>query len=190
VTVRTPEEAAVTYGALGASDELDLMRFPPKGFRPFERRARIGFGDERWDYAWAELMSWGVQERSGMRVERVSDPEGERPLVAGDTVVLHIPAWPVNVSAPARVVWIVEEPERRGFAYGTLPGHPERGEEAFVLHRERDGSIWIVVRGFARPARFWRLVAPLLRLTQRRWMTRYLRALAGPVKPRRASTAA
>ncbi len=34
---------------------------------------------------------------------------------------------PVWVHAPCRVVRIVDAPSRRGFADGTLAGHPERG---------------------------------------------------------------
>ncbi|HEV8560641.1 MAG TPA: DUF1990 family protein [Actinophytocola sp.] len=43
--------------------------------------------------------------------------------------------------APGRVVHVVEEEHRRGFAYGTLPGHPECGEEAFLLERHADGTV-------------------------------------------------
>ena len=36
------------------------------------------------------------------------------------------------LQAPCRVVYVIDEPDIRGFAYGTLPGHPESGEERFV----------------------------------------------------------
>jgi uncharacterized protein (UPF0548 family) len=35
--------------------------------------------------------------------------------------------------APCRVIYTITEPRRKGFAYGTLPGHPESGEEAFTI---------------------------------------------------------
>jgi uncharacterized protein (UPF0548 family) len=38
------------------------------------------------------------------------------------------------------VVWTVDEPNRIGFGYGTLQGHPESGEESFVVSREDDDS--------------------------------------------------
>ncbi|SIP67631.1 hypothetical protein BN9982_740001 [Mycobacterium tuberculosis] len=31
--------------------------------------------------------------------------------------------------APCRVVYVIDEPDVRGFGYGTLPGHPVSGEE-------------------------------------------------------------
>jgi uncharacterized protein (UPF0548 family) len=45
--------------------------------------------------------------------------------VPGTDVLAHL--GPIRV--PCRVVYVLDEPERRGFAYGTLPGHPESGEE-------------------------------------------------------------
>jgi uncharacterized protein (UPF0548 family) len=40
---------------------------------------------------------------------------------------MRVPLWPRDV--PCRVVYVVDEPRRAGFAYGTLPGHPEIGGE-------------------------------------------------------------
>src|SRR5690606_362532 len=59
------------------------------------------------------------------------------------------------VKAPCRVVWTVEEHRRAGWAYGTLSGHPESGEEAFVVHRTGDGTVWLTVSAFSRPASWY-----------------------------------
>lgn len=48
-------------------------------------------------------------------------------------VLPGVGAGPLRLRAPCRVVYTVTESRRRGFAYGTLPGHPECGEEAFVI---------------------------------------------------------
>jgi uncharacterized protein (UPF0548 family) len=120
---------------------------------------------------------------TSMTGEPVYAPDGTILLAPGDTVMLGIRFGPVRVHAPARVVYVVDEPTRRGFAYGTLPGHPEDGEESFVVERADDGSVWIVIRAFSRPSRwYWWLVAPVLRLTQEFYTRRYLRALAGPLE--------
>lgn len=43
-------------------------------------------------------------------------------------------------------------PRRFGFAYGTLPGHVESGEERFVVEwREDDDSVWYDILAFSRP---------------------------------------
>ena len=208
-------ERPVSYGAVGATQAADLMRYPPAGFRPIERRVRIGHGDERWDYAWTQLFTWGVQKNSGMTVE-VSDtpgevtqltytpvefdnagtpvapatvdesgdalfgPDGTAFLRPGDTANLRIPFGPFHVDSPVRVVYVVDQPSRKGFAYGTLPGHPESGEEAWMLSRTEDGSVWMTIRAFSRPSsKRWWAVYPVLRIVQGVYTRRYERALAG-----------
>lgn len=41
------------------------------------------------------------------------------------------------------------------WAYGTLPGHPEHGEEAFVVDRTGDGTVWLTVTAFSRAAKWY-----------------------------------
>ncbi len=110
--------------------------------------------------------------------EAVFADDGSPYIVNGMTAVLKIPFGPFTVSAPIRVVYVIEEPNRVGFAYGTLRGHPESGEEAFIVELRDDGSVWFVLRAFSRPSTwFYRLGSPVLRLAQRRFTARYLRAL-------------
>jgi uncharacterized protein (UPF0548 family) len=210
-------ERPVNYAAVGATQASDLLRYPPTGFRPLVRRVRIGHGDERWEYAWTQLFTWGVQRRSGMRVD-ISDtpgevtaltytpvgfddagnpvapatvdesgdamfgPDGTPFLRPGDTANLVIPFGPLKVGAPVRVVYVIDRPASKGFGYGTLPGHPESGEEAWILDRSDDGSVWMTIKAFSRPStRGWWLVYPVLRITQQVITRRYERALAGPI---------
>ena len=87
---------------------------------------------------------------------------------------------PFGVSAPCVVVYTVEESRRRGFAYGTTAGHPESGEELFVVELRDDESVVLRVRAFSRPASWWSWVgSPVARLVQSRITERYLRALDG-----------
>lgn len=207
-------QVPVTYGAVGATRASDLMRYPPRGFRPMERAVRIGHGRARWEHAYLETMTWGLQRRAGIRVKPLETPaeatagtyvpvgfdtdgepvapagtgpgeavfagDGQPLLRPGDTVILRIPLYPSKM--PARVVYVIDEPLRKGFAYGTLPGHPERGEEAFVVEYRDDDSVWLTLRAFSRPAGwvFW-AGYPVLRLLQALYTSRYERALAGPI---------
>jgi uncharacterized protein (UPF0548 family) len=55
-----------------------------------------------------------------------------------------------------RVVYLIDEDDgnlrRRGFAYGTLPEHAERGEERFTGEwRREDGSVRYDLYAFSRP---------------------------------------
>ncbi|WP_246865499.1 DUF1990 domain-containing protein [Cryobacterium sp. BB307] len=114
--------------------------------------------------------------------ETVFGPDGQRFIAPGDTVVLVSRIGPKEFRSPSRVIYVVDEPNRKGFAYGTLPGHPLAGEEAFIVERTPDGSVWLTVRTFSRPANVrWRLLTPLLRMQQKRMVGRYLRSLSGPM---------
>jgi uncharacterized protein (UPF0548 family) len=205
----------VTYGAVGATQAPDLLRYPPRGYHPIEKRIRVGHGAERWEYAWMRVMSWGIQRGAGFRVnpieapaaateaaylpvafdadgtpvkpatvgtggEALFTPEGDAIVRAGDTGMLKAPFWPR--AFPVRVVYVVDEPDRRGAAFGSLPGHPLAGEELFVVERREDDSVWLTVRIFSRPSGgFWSVVRPALRLVQFFLVRRYLHELTGPL---------
>jgi uncharacterized protein (UPF0548 family) len=73
-----------------------------------------------------------------------------------------------------RIVYVVDEQgpvQRFGFAYGTLPGHAESGEERFTVEwREAAGAVWYDIQAFSRPRQVLaRLGYPLARRLQRRF---------------------
>nr|BFF27230.1 hypothetical protein GCM10025732_51950 [Glycomyces mayteni] len=97
----------------------------PPGYRHLERTAVL-------DAPLAEpaeiLMTWGLHERCGLH------PEATGPRAAvGVEVALRFAG---VLKIPCRVVWAEESPAFTGFGHGSLPGHPERGEAAFVLEAE------------------------------------------------------
>src|SRR3954470_11092433 len=67
-------QRAVSYAAIGATQDAQLLRHPPHGYRPMVKRRRIGHGEARWQYAWVEVMTWGVQRHSGLKVEIEPSP--------------------------------------------------------------------------------------------------------------------
>jgi uncharacterized protein (UPF0548 family) len=72
----------------------------------------------------------------------------------------------------------VDEPRRVGFAYGTLPGHPESGEEAFVIEHVQDDDVVLHITAFSRPATWYaRLGGPAARAAQDLITRRYASAL-------------
>jgi uncharacterized protein (UPF0548 family) len=86
---------------------------------------------------------------------------------------------PARLNVPCRVVYLVDDPCRRGFAYGTLPGHPESGEESFIIERRNDETVTFTVTAFSRPATWLaKAAAPIGRAIQRRITDRYLTAFA------------
>ncbi len=121
-----------TYPEVGASDGLpDRV---PEGYVAFSRSRRLARRD--FEGATEDLLRWQVQRRAGLRVQS-STPRIER-----DTVVeMRLGVGPAALRIPCRVVSVVDEADRQAFAYGTLPGHPETGEEVFVLTRDPEGAL-------------------------------------------------
>jgi uncharacterized protein (UPF0548 family) len=83
------------------------------------------------------------------------------------------------VRAPCRVVRVIDEQNRRGFAYGTLRGHPESGEELFAVRYDpADEAVYAEVIAFSRHATWWSKAAgPITSLLQRIMTKRYLSAV-------------
>ncbi|MFD6400047.1 DUF1990 family protein [Nocardia sp. NPDC060249] len=167
-------DEGLTYtpaGATSPADDLWTGEFP--GFRRFDTTVVIGHGEPVWTAASEAVLRWGIKRRSGFRVapEVTASTGAEYRISAG---------WgPVSVHEPVRVVAVVDTESRCGFAYGTLPGHPVSGEEAFVVHRDSTGAVSLTLRSLTRPAPagVWRLLFPVLLVAQRFYRRRYLRAL-------------
>lgn len=110
--------------------------------------------------------------------EQAYTADGAARVSAGMSADLVIHVLGMKIVAPVRVVLVIEEPNRAGFAYGTLPGHPQQGEESFIVVHEDDDSVWFTVRAISRASTWWfRLVTPVFRLRQRAMTRSYLRAL-------------
>jgi uncharacterized protein (UPF0548 family) len=141
----------------------------PAGYHHLEHRARLGAGRAVFERGAAALMSWEMHRAAGLRVTAEGDA---RP---GERVVSRIAP---GIAAPCRVVYVIDEPSRRGFAYGTLPGHPESGEEAFIVEIDEADEVWFTVRAFTRPGTLLaRVSGPLGRGAQRLMAGRYTRAM-------------
>jgi uncharacterized protein (UPF0548 family) len=169
--------ADLTYPEVGATRDGPL----PSGYRHLRHATRLGRVD--FDRAARAVLSFRMQRATGVRV--VASAELAAP---GVEVVSRLGIGPLRIAAPCRVVWVVSEPDRAGFGYGTLPGHPARGEESFVVHRDAAGDVWLTVTSFSRPARWYMAaagpVAPLLQATYARLLGVTLRRLCRPSSPR------
>lgn len=156
---------ALTYSEVGATAGP-----LPAGYHHVQKSAVIGRGRQRFDEAAAAGMRWGMLRGAGVRVEATTDV-----AEVGSEVIVHLGP----VRAPCRVVYVVDEPDRRGFAYGTLPGHAESGEELFVVRYDpATDEVHAEVTAFSRHATWWsRLAAPVTSVVQGIVTERYLRAL-------------
>lgn len=167
--------SAPTYPEVGATAGGHL----PPGYRHDRVAVVLGEGAEVWERACQALREWQPHRAAGMTV---TPPEA--PLERGTTVVTTIRLGPLLAVAPCRLVDVVDDAGRFGFSYGTLPGHPEQGEEAFVVTLDRAGTVRFEIVAFSRPRLLLaRLGGPLARAVQRRATRRYVegvrRAVAG-----------
>jgi uncharacterized protein (UPF0548 family) len=163
--------AQPTYSEVGASAGTEM----PTGYRHDRYQITLGSGSDVFDRAITALKGWEMHINAGLSVFPQSQP-----LALGTTVLVVVRQGPLSTIAPCRIVYVVEEPERFGFAYGTLPGHPEQGEEAFLVERSPDGNVRLTITAFSRPrdplARMGGLVT---RWIQTRTTKAYLDAMKG-----------
>src|SRR5438105_9424018 len=104
----------------------------PAGYHAMREALVLGRGQGVFERAAEGIRAWAPQRAAGI------DLVPPRPeLVEGESLLLSFRSFPFHVTAACRVVYVVNEPDRYGFGYGTLPLHPAAGEEAFMV--ERDG---------------------------------------------------
>jgi uncharacterized protein (UPF0548 family) len=148
----------------------------PDGFDRLSRSIVAGRGRAAFDRLAAALLSWDVHRGAGLTVE------ADGPAAEGVEVRLFLPGplRPLPMTIACRVVYLVDEPGRRGFAYGTLPGHVEEGEARFLVETDStrdDAPVTFTVDAFSRPGLPWvASMAPLARLGQEAATQAYLRA--------------
>lgn len=148
---------ALTYAEVGATRGGTL----PAGYHHLRYRRYVG-GRDTFERAAEAVLTWRMHRAAGIRVEASADR-----AAPGVTVRAGVGVGPLRLAAPCEVVWVAEEPDRAGFGYGTLPGHPESGEESFVVTRDGKGRVWFTITAFSRPDRwFTRAAGPGVALFQ------------------------
>ena len=167
--VAAARSASLAYPEVGVTAEREL----PVGYRHSRRSWVIGEGRRSFDRATTALLAWQMHRWAGLRVW-ASSPVAEPDVV----VVLGVGVARLQMFAPCHVVYDVQEERLRGFAYGTLPGHPEAGEEAFVVERQPDDAVVFHITAFSRPGTWYtRSAGPLNRLLQDAFTGGYASAL-------------
>jgi uncharacterized protein (UPF0548 family) len=162
----------LTYPEVGATaGEL------PSGYHTVRTGIVVGRGDGVFERATEAIRAWAPQQAAGIELlPRRPD------LVEGESLLLSFRSFPFHVTAACRVVYVVDEPDRYGFGYGTLPLHPESGEEAFIVERAGDGKVRFTITAFSRPrVLLSRLGAPVARRVQASVTRRYLEGLVEAV---------
>ena len=153
-----------TYSAVGATASV-----PPAGYVVDHTRIKLGNGEGIFEAAKSALRRW-----EHFHLGWVAASPTETPIEAGEVVAVMgrvFGFWWLNA---CRIVYVVDEVgpiTRFGFAYGTLPGHAESGEERFLIEWDRaDNCVRYDILAFSRPNYFVTKVAySLVRCFQKKF---------------------
>jgi uncharacterized protein (UPF0548 family) len=150
-----------TYAEVGATNTT-----PPADYNVDHNRIQLGHGEETYKRAVEALKNWYQFDLGWVTIV----PRGVA-IETGATVAVKARAfgtWSLNA---CRVVYLIDERARFGFAYGTLPDHVERGEERFLVGLLKDGSVWYDILAFSRPQHpLVKLSSPLARRLQKQFV--------------------
>src|SRR4051812_11037919 len=138
---------------------------PPSGFVVDHTRVSLGRGAETFAQAKAALRSWKHFELGWVYVWPTTTE-----LETGNVVSVVAHCCGLWLPNAARIVYTIDEPARFGFAYGTLPGHVESGEERFSVEIAADETVVYDILAFSRP-NWWlaKIGYPVVRHLQKRF---------------------
>ena len=146
-------------------------------------RVRVGQGEACWTRARAALrdgrmfQDWVLRLPGDVPVP-LAEQGGTAALLVRHLGPLGHGGWGLYSLIANRVLYLVDEPGRFGFGYGTLPGHLVRGEERFLLERDAAGAVWFDLTTFSHAALpFSRFAQPFVGAAQRRGARHYARML-------------
>jgi len=165
-------QSPLTYSDVGATLATGSPALPD-GYHHVRTAIDVGRGDEIWERAKDGIRRWRAPAAAGIGVE-----PADAPITVGTTVALVTRMGPLHVLAACRIVAVVDEPDRYGFAYGTLPAHPEEGEESFVVVRDASGLVRFEIVAFSRPHDLLTKIGnPVARKVQEHTGRKYLEGL-------------
>lgn len=171
MTEKRLARGALNYPGIGSTQD----GMPPEGFPCLVTQAYLGEGSATFHRVARGILAWELQRRSGLRVRAESDA-----VVPGARVVSGFGVGPFRINAPCEVVWVRQPApgagaQSAGFGYGTLPGHPARGEEAFEVTIDDRGRVLFKITAFSKPANWFYAAGGLLtRAAQRHVTSRYI----------------
>ena len=169
-------ELPFSYPEVGATVDLDRA---PARYRIDRNRSALGHGEACFEAARSASRNWRMFELGWAEICWPDSPIKDGAVVG---VLAHtLGLWSLSA---CRIVYVIDEPDRFGFAYGTLPDHAGRGEERFLIEREPDGRVCYDLRAFSRPGLvithlgyFW------MRILQRRFARDSMAVMRNTVKP-------
>ncbi len=164
---RRAESNALTYDGVGGT----VTGEHPAGYHEHSSELTV---EADWDAARDAIRQWAGHRSVGGVLAPVQPP-----LTEDATMAFGVRVFGIWATGTCRIVKVVDSRTEYGFSYGTLPHHPEEGEELFAVRDNGDGTVSFRVAAFSKPAGLvTRMIGPLGRFIQRSMTRRYLRGFA------------
>ena len=162
---------AFTYKSVGGTAPRGEL---PADFAVDELRVELGRGRELFNAARQGIEAWAQFDLGWCEAW----PQ-ETPIRVGEGVAVVARSMGLWWANAARIAYVVDvgaaeagdESVKFGFAYGTLPGHVEMGEELFLVEWDRaTDAVTYSILAFSRPRHpLARIGRPLVRRLQQRF---------------------
>ncbi len=170
-----------SYNEIGATK----VHNAPKGYPINHFRKELGKGQEIYKNATDALCSWQMYALDWTRVFPSNVPIKKGEVVA--VLANHLGIRSLN---PCRIVYVIDEEneqfQRFGFAIGTLPAHSEKGEEQFLIKRNKEtDTVFYELYAFAKPENWLaKIGSPFVSYIQKRFAAESYEAMRKAVVQR------
>jgi uncharacterized protein (UPF0548 family) len=163
------KDSGFSYPHIGKTNRGFVITTKQSGTKAYNvdhNRVLIGQGDEDWEKAKHAVHNWKMFDMPWVDLCWPDSPIEEGQTVA--VLIRHFGFYSLNA---AQIVFVIDEWNRFGFAYGTLADHGERGEERFsVDFDQKSGEVWYDLYAFSKPRHVLaKLSFPLIRNLQKRF---------------------
>jgi uncharacterized protein (UPF0548 family) len=139
--LESQRDVAFSYPEVGAT-----ATSPPHGYNLDRARFLLGQGLEAFSRGKIAIECWEMFHNGWTDL---CWPDA--PIQCGTNVAMMARCFGLYSINFCRIVYVIDEPRRYGFAYGTLPDHVEAGEERFVVEWLADGTVSYDLFAFSRP---------------------------------------
>src|SRR5450432_2119470 len=148
-----------SYSEVGATRDK-----APADFTVDHNRTQLGQGETTYRRAIAALQEWKQFDLGWTRIVNPDAPIQEGQVVAVQARTFGV--WSLNF---CRIVYVVDEDRKFGFAYGTLSEHAERGEERFLIEwDQQNDAVSYDILAFSQPKHLLvKAARPLARMLQK-----------------------
>lgn len=177
ISLRAPSRTAVERHHAAAQQATPSYPSPGR-FHELDRRYEFEAGAGGLEIAREVLADWAMHRGAGVH------SHGPAPAT-GSTVTLWTRVFGAWLLFGCRVTDVIDTDDACGFTYVTLPGHPELGEETFMVTALADHRLELRITATSRPGRvLTRLAGPIGSVLQRRATDRYAASLEAELRAR------